>query len=139
MIELLKDNEEEALFSKTLATIRKDAPINFEIPEKTFWESTDLKKVEQMFADFEFKSLMARLKNFFDQKLQKESFGAGLGWDRASPQSERRPDKTLLSEVSTAKLQEASIALWLINSDISTPRLGRYFILCSHKRFRYCL
>src|SRR6185436_6321360 len=37
IIELLKNNEEEALFSKTLATIRTDAPINFALPVKTFW------------------------------------------------------------------------------------------------------
>src|SRR3989339_1603405 len=65
IIELLKNNEEEALFSKTLATIRTDAPIDFKIPAKTFWENADFKKVEQVFADFEFRSLLARLKNFF--------------------------------------------------------------------------
>ncbi|MEO5635395.1 MAG: 5'-3' exonuclease H3TH domain-containing protein, partial [Candidatus Paceibacterota bacterium] len=65
MIELLKENEEEAIFSKTLAKIRTDAPINFNLPEKSFWESADLKKIEQMFADFEFRSLFSRLKNFF--------------------------------------------------------------------------
>ncbi len=35
MIELLKNGEEEAMFSKTLATIRRDAPIDFELPEKS--------------------------------------------------------------------------------------------------------
>jgi len=70
MIELLKNNEEEALFSKTLATIRTDAPINFVLPEKTFWENADFKKVEQVFVNFEFRSLFARLKNFFSQNPQ---------------------------------------------------------------------
>ena len=32
IIALLKEGEEEAEFSKTLATIRRDAPITFEIP-----------------------------------------------------------------------------------------------------------
>src|SRR6185369_5427944 len=34
IIELLKEHEEEALFSKMLATIRRDAPIHFKLPEK---------------------------------------------------------------------------------------------------------
>ena len=65
IIELLKNNEEEALFSKTLAKIRTDAPMKFILPEKTFWENVDLKKIEQVFALFEFRSLFGRLKNFF--------------------------------------------------------------------------
>src|ERR1035437_9366370 len=38
IIELIKDNEEEAEFSKVLAKIRTDAPVDFSLPEKTFWE-----------------------------------------------------------------------------------------------------
>jgi DNA polymerase-1 len=125
MIELLKKNEEEAMFSKTLATIRTDAPIDFTLPEKTFWENADFKKIEQMFINFEFRSLFARLKSFF---------GNGQG----SPEQALRHSHSILegqdvsgsSEDSSEpvledpkKLQEASIALWLINSDISNPQL----------------
>ena len=35
---LLKEGKEEALFSKTLATIRRDAPIDFSLPAKNFHE-----------------------------------------------------------------------------------------------------
>jgi DNA polymerase-1 len=121
MIELLKNNEDEALFSKTLATIRTDAPIDFSLPVKTFWENADLKKVEQVFATFEFRSLLGRLKSFFGEKLKKESFGAGLA-GVGDPEN-RGPEKTLLFTASPLKFQEASIALWLINSDISNPSL----------------
>src|SRR3989344_5328288 len=61
LIELIKKNEEEALFSKTLAKIRRDAQVDFRIPEKTFWQSADLVKIEKMFTDFEFRSLFSRL------------------------------------------------------------------------------
>src|SRR3989344_2937382 len=113
MAEILKENEEEALFSKTLATIRTDAPVHFELPEKTFWQSADRQKIEEVFARFEFKSLAARLGNFFTNGntsppaplLAKERGGARPG------------------EVDEAKLQETSIALWLINSDLDDPKL----------------
>jgi DNA polymerase I len=124
IIKLLKENEEEALFSKTLATIRTDAPIKFSLPAKTFWESADLAKVEKMFSQFEFRSLVTRLRNFFGNgagEPKKESFGAGLAGVGAP--EDRGPEKTLLSEVPAQKLQEASIALWLINSDIASPTL----------------
>ncbi|MFZ1019954.1 MAG: DNA polymerase [Minisyncoccia bacterium] len=104
MIELLKNNEEEALFSKTLATIRVDAPINFVLPEKSFWENIDPKKIEAVFSLFEFRSLFARLKNFLGENNNP------IG-------------KTYGVEINPEKLQEASIALWLINSDISSPQL----------------
>src|SRR3989344_3126298 len=65
ILELIKNNEEEALFSKTLAKIRNNAPVNFSLPAKTFWENADLKKIEKMFAQFEFRSLFSRLEGFF--------------------------------------------------------------------------
>ena len=49
ILELIKNNEEEALFSKTLAKIRTDAPVKFSLPEKTFWENADLKKLRMFF------------------------------------------------------------------------------------------
>ncbi|MBY0376811.1 hypothetical protein K2P96_02460, partial [Patescibacteria group bacterium] len=113
VIELIKNNEEDAMFSKTLATIRRDAPIDFKLPEKTFWESADLKKIEKIFVEFEFRSLFARLKSFFG---------------KSGSQSETTPilfpnSKNSLPSVDAQKLREASIALWLTNSDISYPGL----------------
>lgn len=63
VIQLLIDGEEEALFSKTLATIRRDAPIDFSIPEKTWKETVEKTKMESLFRELEFKSLMTRFNN----------------------------------------------------------------------------
>jgi DNA polymerase-1 len=137
MIELLKNNEEEALFSKVLAKIRTDAPINFKLPEKTFWGSADPKKIQQVFTLFEFRSLFARLKNFFGdgdkEKFAKENFGAGLSM--VGDPENRGPEKTLLLQISPTKLQEASIALWLINSDIPNPNLEDILLFASTDTF----
>ncbi len=132
LFELIKNNEEEALFSKTLATIRRDAPIDFKLPEQTFWELADLKKIEKVFIEFEFRSLFTRLKNFFNKGDSKDTnlkdwkpqtelddfvndmkdFGGSTSKNKEAP-----PIKDPI------KFQEASIMLWLINSDISTPSL----------------
>jgi DNA polymerase I len=70
IVKLLKDGEEDAKFSKTLAQMRLDAPIDFSLPAKTFWQSADLRKIESVFAQFEFRSLFARLKKFFQANRQ---------------------------------------------------------------------
>lgn len=41
IINLIIKGEEEALFSKTLATIKKDVPIDFSVPEKEWLEGFD--------------------------------------------------------------------------------------------------
>ncbi|MBP9711618.1 MAG: hypothetical protein KBD55_01115 [Candidatus Pacebacteria bacterium] len=123
LAELIKENEEEAMFSKTLATIRRDAPVDFSLPEKTFWENSDLKKIEKVFIQFEFRSLFARLKSFFsngegktEKEIKKEITVAGSA-------SSMFGDGTKTPAPDSVKLQEASIALWLVNSDISNPTI----------------
>ena len=126
IIKLLEENEEEALFSKTLAKIRHDAPINFTLPDKSFWENADLKKIEQVFSLFEFRSLFSRLKSFFGEKQNPDlvKFPEVLGSLGPTP---ARPLGNSLNQdsasIDSKKLQEVSIALWLINSDLPNPNL----------------
>ena len=123
MIKLLKENEEEALFSKTLAKIRTDAPINFKLPEKTFWENADLKKVEQIFSEFEFRSLLGRIKNFFENNQGLLSV-------------DQNPSLGNKEEVNEIELQETSIALWLINSDMTSPTLDDILLYAKTSSFK---
>src|SRR6185437_1907302 len=62
MVEKLKAGEEDAEFSKMLATIRRDAPINFEVPKQTWKEAVEVDKVLDMLAEFDFRSLLPRVK-----------------------------------------------------------------------------
>lgn len=123
MIELIKENEEEALFSKTLATIRRDAPIDFVLPEKTFWDNVDIKKIEQLFADLDFRSLQGRLRNLFSNNIQSANLDNFLA-DKTKPvpAGENSQDFSK-SDVDPNQLQETSVALWLLNSEISNPSL----------------
>jgi DNA polymerase-1 len=126
VLELIKENEEEALFSKTLAKIRRDAPINFKLPEKTFWEQADFKKIEETFIKFEFRSLIQRIKGFFgDHKQGKGLFGG-------SEDSSEHDSREVIDE---KELQETSIALWLLNSDIANPGLEDIYIYGKSKSF----
>jgi DNA polymerase-1 len=61
VIKLLEENEEEAMFSKTLAEIRKDAPIKFSLEQSKWRDSFDVEKVKPLFNELGFKSLIDRL------------------------------------------------------------------------------
>jgi DNA polymerase-1 len=61
MVKLLEEGEEEALFSKTLATIRRDAPVTYTYPEKEWLESLSIENYQKMCDLYEFRSLRNRL------------------------------------------------------------------------------
>ncbi len=63
IVKLLEEGEEEALFSKTLATIRRDAPCTYELQEVDWLESIDVEKYEAACDLYEFRSLRSRLRN----------------------------------------------------------------------------
>ncbi len=125
MVELIKENEEEALFSKTLATIRRDAPIDFVLPEKTFWDNVDIKKIEQLFADLDFRSLQGRLRNLFSNNSSQtlEDFQGPRISSQKLGQTVENPQEFICADIDPNQLQETSVALWLLNSEISNPSL----------------
>lgn len=122
---LLKEGEEEALFSKTLATIRLDAPILFELPKNNWKETVDKNKVAEFFREMEFKSLQNRFLNILD--------GSNINLEKASQEQENfhsftpkgpYADENSLASASLEqndKLTKAKIAFWLLNSEKTNP------------------
>lgn len=103
MIELLKANEEEALFSKMLATIRRDAPIEFTLPEKTWREGLDMERVLTLFAELGFRTLATRVSNLFGVEITQKAVEA----EELS--------------VDAYEMQKTALALWLLSSDTTNP------------------
>ena len=64
IVGLIRDGEEEALFSKSLATIRRDAPITFSLPTPLH-ETIEGETVKALFMKLEFRSLLARFEQIF--------------------------------------------------------------------------
>ena len=75
--ELLKNGEEEAQFSKTLAEIRKDAPIKFSLDDSAWEKNFGADNVKKIFNELGFKSLIARLPNN-ELTADKEEKGASV-------------------------------------------------------------
>jgi len=69
--ENLMNDRESAFFSRKLATIVKDVPLEFKLKNCTVHEF-DMQKVENLFQAFEFKSLLKRLHDFFNHSEQKK-------------------------------------------------------------------
>lgn len=61
IVKLLEDGEEDALFSKTLATIRRDAKSVYIEPEKHWKDILSIEKYQEMCDLYEFRSLRNRL------------------------------------------------------------------------------
>ncbi len=108
IIELLRDNEEEARFSKMLATIRRDAPIDFFLPKEE-WKVTHQKEnVKKLFTELDFRSLGQRL-------------DAVLNGNASGDEEKKLEEKENIDSLEEKKIL---IALWLLNSSITNPKLS---------------
>lgn len=132
MIGLLREHEEDARFSKSLATIRLDAPIAFTLPEKVWGENVDIKKVLAMSDEFGFRTLRERARSV----LSKSSGLASLGSE--SPDfvaaSEPAPE-----EVDSTRLAEAKVMLWLVSSEFTNPSLDDILAFTKERKFESAL
>ena len=97
-VQLVAEHAEEAEFSKMLATIRRDAPIQFELPEKTWRDNLDVETVFTLFSELGFRTLANRVRTIFDVPEE-------LSIDQAE------------SGVSEDEVAKASVLLWLLESD----------------------
>jgi len=114
IINLLKEGKEEAEFSKMLATIRIDAIDSFDV-SKTEWQAqADTDEIIKLFSELGFRTVTDRVKKLFDITLV--------------------DDEAIVESVPEHELQEASILLWLLESErtnagyIDVIEYGRSFL-----------
>jgi len=63
--ELLKEHKEDALMSKSLATIKRDVKIKFDLAKAKFGDINQ-EEIVKLFSDLEFKSLLPRVHSLFN-------------------------------------------------------------------------
>jgi DNA polymerase-1 len=100
VVSLLKEHEEEALFSKMLATIRTDAPIFFQIPAKPWPEDVDMNAIQKLFGELEFRTLGFKVAETLSLDLPASSLSA-------SPE----------------EIYETGLMLWVVDSNKTNPTL----------------
>ncbi|MDD5318843.1 MAG: DNA polymerase [Candidatus Pacebacteria bacterium] len=119
IISLLEAGEEEALFSKMLATIRRDAPIDVGVPKKRWIDGVEKEKVTALFKELEFRSLGERFNQVckvMNGKNQPENI-------EESKSSKPKENEEKSNNLDQDKLKETAVALWIIDSNITNPKL----------------
>jgi DNA polymerase-1 len=130
-VQLVADNKESAEFSKELATIKCDAPVTFTMPEKSWHEVADQAKIMDMLAEFDFRSLMPRVREMLGSGGNGaeglEESDDGLGGEPGQEGMFGAPRE----DVPPEELHKAALAVSVIDSNIAEPdyddilRMGR--------------
>lgn len=107
IMNLLKEHEEDALFSKMLATIRTDAPIAFSLEDARREDHISLPKILELFDRLGFRSLRARVRSVLAGEVEEVE--------------EEAEEETPLEEVDPTHLTEAKVMLWLLSSEFTNP------------------
>lgn len=115
--ELLANNKDEAVFSKMLATIRRDAPIDFKLPDSTWREHIEIEKVKKMLQILDFRSLVPKV----DVVFRNDSSEAEK---LRSLEGEKKEVKTIEHNLSEEEIEKLKIATFVLNSTISNPELS---------------
>lgn len=124
VVKLLKEGEEDAEFSKMLATIRRDAPIVYEIPTQSWREGLEVEKIITLFTELGFRTLKARVhQTFGTEDVFEQQAIAGL-----EKQEEENVDET--------QLKETAVALWLLKSNLTNPTLADILDYSGEKEFK---
>ncbi len=136
MIGLLEQNEEEAKFSKMLATIRRDAPIEFSLPEKKWRDGLQLEPITTLFSELEFRSLGARVRDAFQFQATLMGDATEGPNEPAASSSGEQASFNAIQEVDEKELKETSLALWVLDSNIVNPGLDDILQYAKNRDFK---
>ncbi|MFA7302415.1 MAG: DNA polymerase [Candidatus Paceibacterota bacterium] len=127
-IALLRQYEEDARFSKSLATIRLDAPIAFALPDELWFQSVDIHKVLAMCDEFGFRTLRDRAKKVLMKSSGLTSMQGDLEHFMDQTEAGAGPvDETCLAE--------ATVMLGLISSEFTNASLDDVLAFTKQKTF----
>lgn len=101
IIKLLKEGEEEARFSKMLATIQTDVPVDFVLPTVNWREAAKPDEIIALFSELGFRTLSTRVKAVLDLP---DNLADGT-------------EIELTDNLSKTDLAEAQVLLWLLESE----------------------
>lgn len=109
IIGLLREHEEDARFSKSLATIRLDAPIAFQLPQDPWYVSVQPAAVLALCDELGFRTLRERVRTVLGKATGGE---LSLGGDM--------PQQEVIDET---RFKEAAVMVWLLSSEFTKPVL----------------
>lgn len=119
IVTLLEEHQEEAEFSKVLATIRTDAPIAFDKDAATR-DGFDVAATTKLFTELGFRSLIPRVEALGKGGSRAAPAPASGDHGNASAGAALDPER---GEPKTIEEKEAAVMLWLTNSDLTDPTI----------------
>ncbi|HEV7449356.1 MAG TPA: DNA polymerase [Candidatus Paceibacterota bacterium] len=122
-VQLVADNKESAEFSKQLATIHCEAPVEFEVPKKSWQESVDQGKIMNMLVEFDFRSLMPRVKELLLQNSSAKNPYPQTDEDAGSarPRLDFVAEDSAAAQVPPEQLAKATLAVSVADSSVAEP------------------
>jgi DNA polymerase-1 len=122
-IELLKEHQEDAVFSKMLATIRVDAPCNFNLDDTRWPGEAKLETILALFETFGFRTLRERVRALFVKMNESGAVMEEIPEELMEKKEEETVDRT--------RFEEAQIMLWLLASDFGNATIDD---MCAHTK-----
>lgn len=99
-LEKIQAGKDDALFSKMLATIRRDGPVHFVLPESEWIPGVDQNKITNLLSDLDFRALKSKVAEAFSFTVSEEHI-------EALPED----------------IKNASLMFWVIDSNKTNPTL----------------
>lgn len=131
--ELLANNKEEAVFSKMLATIRRDAPIDFKLPASTWGEHIVIDNVKNMLKDLDFRSMIPKTDIVFGKASKLGSLKAGEENPEDIADNSASQASLQANQLTSFELEQLKIATFVLNSTISNPELSDILAFSGHE------
>ena len=116
IINLLQEGKENAEFSKILATIRRDAPITFTLPEHSWRESIVFDELQNFFDRYEFRGLRDRV----NKLRNSDSIETKTSREHENFET---PTVNAPAIIDEQQLHLSSIALWVLDADYKEASL----------------
>lgn len=137
IINLLKEYEEEALFSKTLATIHRTSPVVFALPEKKWSEILNRESFDALCDEFEFRQLKGKLHTVkkvsegkvIDKEKRKEMKEEALDVPTYVIAKDEFEDLKVLTNLLSSEDTNPKMDRILEIADVNTPELAREILL----------
>ena len=134
IVKLLEDGKEEALFSKMLGSIRRDAPVKYDLPAKSWSEEVSVETITDLWISLEFRTLAQRLK---DVLLKYKTAGDKTGEIKEKSLAEdKEKTEEFFAGISEDAIEETLLGMWLINSNMTNPQRDDLLNYAGRKSFK---
>lgn len=119
MIQKLREQEEDAVFSKELATIHTAVPVHFSVPKEELKANMSEKQIFAMLEEFDFRSLVPRVRKLLDSSVRNEELFT----------------EEVKEEVPQDEFEKAALAASVLDATNSEPTLEDIYRMGNSEKF----